>query len=312
MPIEVRHASVDDTATFLALAADPSLRPHFDSCQTEAGVRHDLTDPLVALPLTHLAWLDGQPAGFVAGYAVRPAGKPGWIFLRLGVAGAARRRGIGRALLQRVARLAREHDILGVGAEFLLPMEDHSESGRAFAAHLGFRIDRYFWRMTRPAGPVPPPEWPDGIVLRIFDGSERALADWDAIYSESFAAHYRPVPSSPDLCRRIAASPDFMADGLALAYRDGRCVGFCRNETLGDLGLIGLLGVAPAARRTGLGRALLRWGVAYFSDPRWKGVGLGVDGENESATALYRSEGFVVDRRREIWVGSMDAVAGGA
>jgi mycothiol synthase len=312
MLIEVRHASAADAAVFHALAAHPSLRDHFDSFQTEDGVRHDLTDPLVAAPLTHLALLDGRAAGFVAGYAVRPEGKPGWVYLRLGVIGAARRHGIARALLRQVARIARERDILGTGAELLLPMEDHSGSGQAFAARHGFRIDRYFWRMSRPAGPIAPPAWPPGVTVRTFDGSETALADWSAIYEESFAAHYRPVPSSPDLCRRIAASPDFLTDGLALAYREGRCVGFCRNETLGDLGIIGLLGVAPAARHAGLGRALLRWGVAYFADPRWKGVGLGVDGANDGATALYRSEGFAVDRRREIWAGSLDAVADGA
>lgn len=312
MPTEIRHASVDDAATFHAVAADASLKDHFESFQTLAGVRHDLADPLVAPALTHLAWLDGAPAGFVAGYAVRPAGGAGWVFLRIGVTANARRRGIGHDLLVRVARIAREQGVLGPGGELLLPMEDHSESGRTFAARHGFRPERYFWRMTRPPGPIEPPAWPADVEVRTFDGSDRALADWDAVYSESFAAHYRPVPSTPDLCRRIAAAPDFMPDGLALAYRGGRCVGFCRNETLGDLGIIGLLGVTPAARRIGLGRALLRWGVAYFAGPRWKGVGLGVDGENDGATALYRSEGFTVDRRREIWVGSMDAVADGA
>ncbi len=311
MPTEIRHASAADAASIHALATDPSLRDHFDSFQSEEGVHHDLVNPLVAPAMTHLASVDGRPAGFIAGYAVRPSGSPGWAFLRLGVAGWARRRGVGRALLAAAARAARGAGVLGAGGELLLPMEDFSAEGQAFATCFGFRIDRYFYRMRRPAGPIAPPAWPPGVTVRVFDGSAGAIEDWNAVYEASFAAHYRPVPSTPDLCRRIAAAPDFLADGLALAYRDGRCVGFCRNETIGDMGVIGLLGVAPAARRSGLGRALLRWGVTYFDDPRWSGVGLGVDGENENATALYRSEGFVIDRRRQIWAGSMDAVAGG-
>ena len=308
MPLEIRHATADDAPVIHALVTDPTMREHFDRLQTVDRVRHDLTDPLVAQALTHVAFLDGRPAGFVAGYAVCPEDRPGWVFLRLGVAGAARRRGAGRALLSRVARIAREEGIVGPGGDLLLPMEDHSDSGRAFAERLGFRIERWFYRMHRAPGPVAAPVWPDGVEVRTFDGSDAALSDWNAIYTESFAAHYRPIPSTPELCRRFAAAPDFLADGLALAYLHDRCVGFCRNETQGDMGVIGLLGVATAARRTGLGRALLRWGIAYFAAPRWSGVGLGVDGANESATELYRTEGFVVDRRRQIWAAPLESI----
>jgi mycothiol synthase len=312
MPLEIRHASAGESATFHVIATDPSLRQHLEAFQSVEGVRNDLLDPLVARPLTHLAFQDGAPVGLIAGYAVRPEGKPGWVFLRLGVIGAARRRGVASALLTQVARVARERDLLGRGAEILLPMEDFSSEGQAFAAHHRFQRERFFWRMTRPPGPIDPPAWPEGVTVRVFDGSEEALVDWNDIYEASFAGHYRPIPSTPELCRQLAAAPDFLPDGMILTYRDGRCVGFCRNETMGMTGVIGLLGVAPEAQRIGLGRALLRWGVAYFSDPRWKSVGLGVDGDNETATALYRSEGFTVDRRRMIFAGSMDAIADGA
>ena len=48
--------------------------------------------------------------------------------------------------------------------------------------------------------------------------------------------------------RQIAAAPLFLRNGLALAYRDGRCVGFCRNERVGREAEIGVLGVVPEAR----------------------------------------------------------------
>jgi mycothiol synthase len=135
----------------------------------------------------------------------------------------------------------------------------------------------------------------------VFDGGEAAFRDWNDIYNESFATHYHFVPTTVEHCRALAAGSQFLHDGLMLAYRDGRCVGFCRNEAVGDRGVIGLLGTAPAARGIGLGRALLRWGVCDIVDRGLASAGLMVDGNNESALALYRSEGFTVARTRHLW-----------
>lgn len=311
MPLEIRHASAEDASVFQRIARHPSLADYFESFQDDEEAASDLLHPMVAQGLTHIAWLDDEPVGFVAAYGVRPAGSPGWVFLRLGVAGPARRRGIGTGLLRTVARRARELDVLGAGGELLLPTDAASDAGHAFAARLGFVVERYFWHMKRPAGPIAAPEWPDGITIHVFDWSDRMFDDWNAIYEASFAEHYRPIPSTPDLCRRIAEAPDFLRDGLALAYRGERCVGFCRNEQSAGAGVIGLLGVSPELRGRGLGRALLRWGVAYFAEPRWKWVQLGVDGVNEHATRLYRSEGFEVDRERRIHRGAVDALIAG-
>jgi mycothiol synthase len=138
--------------------------------------------------------------------------------------------------------------------------------------------------------------------VRVFDGSERALADYTEAYNASFARHYRFVPATVELIRQFAAAPDFLTDGLALAYRNSRCVGFCRNERVGKDAEIGTLGVVPEEQGLGLGRALLRWGVAWFGARGDGRVTLRVDGENESALGLYRSEGFEVARTRDLWV----------
>ena len=89
--------------------------------------------------------------------------------------------------------------------------------------------------------------------------------------------------------------------GLMLAYRDGRCVGFCRNERHATRGEIGVLGTTHDARGIGLGRALLRWGVGWLEAHVPGPVTLLVDGDNEGALALYKSEGFEVSRTRRIW-----------
>ena len=66
-------------------------------------------------------------------------------------------------------------------------------------------------------------------------------------------------------------------------------------------GEVATLGVVPEARGIGLGRALLRWGVGWLEHQAAPRVTLTVDGENEGALSLYRSEGFETVRKREIW-----------
>ena len=101
--------------------------------------------------------------------------------------------------------------------------------------------------------------------------------------------------------RSIVRQRAFQPDGLVLAYRDGRCVGYGRNTILARHGEIALLGVVPEARGIGLGRALLRWGTAWLDRAGSDTIELRVDGENDGALALYRSEGFEVVRTRGIW-----------
>src|SRR5262245_9340868 len=126
-------------------------------------------------------------------------------------------------------------------------------------------------------------------------------ADWNRAYNESFAENYRFVPSPMSNVRALLKKPGFRTDGVLLAYRDGELAGFCRNELFATRGEIGTLGTLRAARGIGLGRALLRWGVAWLERESPHPVTLLVDGDNEEALSLYRSEGFEVTRRRHLW-----------
>jgi mycothiol synthase len=212
-----------------------------------------------------------------------------------------RRRRLGSTILERtLARLAaldRPGGIVELGMSAFVP----NPAAEAFAAHHGFRHARWFWRMERPTAPAPEPHWPPGIELRMYDDSERAGADWNDAYNDSFAEHYHFVPSTLESLRQRLRSPDALADGILLAYRDGRCVGFCRNERVRSTGVVGILGTVRAARGIGLGRAMLRWAIASFGARGFPRIGLMVDGENEGALALYRSEGFEIARTRRLW-----------
>jgi mycothiol synthase len=149
--------------------------------------------------------------------------------------------------------------------------------------------------------PVPEPAWPAGVSTRRFEGRERDYADWLAIHNSSFAGHYLFSPATLEDCRRIAESPTAFAGGLLLAERGGACVGYCRLEQLQGHGEVAMVGVAPEARGLGLGRALLRWGVATLAARGLRPIRLTVDGLNESAVRLYRQERFEIEQTRDIW-----------
>ena len=301
MSIQIAPCREDDRGALLTLVRDPALAQEFDALAEPAYLDHKLDDPLCDRDCTLIARADGVVAAFTIAYLLPRAEGGAWAALRIGVAGRFRRRGIATALLAAARRDLEGRAIPGGLSEIMMSAWQPNEGAAAFAARRGFRHVRRFWKMDCPTAGCPEPRWPGGVSMRIFDGSEPALAEWNAAYNSSFAEHYHFVPATIERARQIASAPDFPRDGLALAYRDGRCVGFCRNEWVGKEGEIGVLGVVPEARGIGLGRALLRWGVRYFGALGEAHATLRVDGENESALALYRSERFEVTRTRDLW-----------
>jgi len=291
----------DDLAALRSLVRDPSLAYEFDALVEPDYLDHKLADSLRDRDATLLAREGGEPVGFCITFLLPRAEGGVWAALRIGVPERLRRRGIGSALLAAARRNLLARSIAGGVAEITMSASRPNEAVGAFAARHGFRAVRRFWKMERPVAPLPTPVWPEGVTLRIFDGSEQGFADWHAVYNSSFAQHYHFVPATIERLRKISAAPLWLAGGLALAYRGGRCVGFCANERLGKEAEIGVLGVVSEARGIGLGRALLRWGVCWFGERGEERVTLRVDGENDAATALYRSEGFTVQRTRDLW-----------
>jgi len=301
MPAVIRPWTDRDLETLRALMQDPGIAGQFDIFTGPGILEQRLADPHLRHDCIRLAWVGEEAAGF--GFAfVLPSAAGDWSVVRIGVRPAFRRRGIGRALYEAVVaaveRLPDLPHLVELGSSAWTPAPE----AEGFAAALGFHTDRMFWLMERPRGAVNEPRWPDGIQTRVFDGGGEALKDWNAVYNDSFSEHYHFAPSSLDDARAIAAGPGFRADGVMLAYRGGRCVGFCRCELHEKRGEIGTIGVAHEARGIGLGRALLRWGVGWVEAATTLPVTLTVDGENEGALGLYRAEGFAVTRTRAIWV----------
>jgi len=287
-------------ASLRALARDPSLAHEFAQLQTDPGFDDMMGDPLLPPELRWIAIVDGVPAGFAFSFLAHTHGGA-FAMVRIGVVERFRRRGIGTALLERAhTELHAVRDAHGL-YELSLSAWQPNPGAENFAARHGFRHARNFWRMERPLGPVAKPQWPAGIVMRTFDGSERALADFNDAYNRAFSNHYHYVRSTVEEARVVTRQRHFRPDGVALAYRGDACVGFCRNARYGEPGEVAVIGTVPEARGIGLGRALLRWGIAWLQDDFARPLYLMVDGENESALTLYRSEGFQVALTRLHW-----------
>lgn len=295
--LTLRPYAPTDRDTLATLLAAPGVAEQFDMFGGAEGVELMLSDPYTPIDSVRLAFVDDEPAGFA--YAIVLPGPPArWAVLRGAVLTRFRRRGIGRALHDGVVAA-----VLATGPlhELVMSAWQPDSGADALAGALGYVGERWMWLMDRPRGAIAEPVWPAGVSVRMLDGSDAMLQDWTDAYNDSFAQHYRYVASPIEHARELVKKPGFRGDGVLLAYRDGKVAGFCRDELFDSRGEVGTLGTVHAARGIGLGRQLLRWGVAWLQRESALPVSLLVDGENENALGLYRSEGFVVTRSRRTW-----------
>jgi mycothiol synthase len=300
MPLDVVACRPETVADLRAVVADPSLAGEFAWLVASGELRNPFDHPHVDPQGIWLAFDDRRPVGFCM-LMLWPSTRGFWSMVRLGVVETHRRRGVGRDLLGKVNRRLDALPPERRPLEVCLSAWQPNPAAEAFATRHGFTPARWFWSMERPRGPAAPVTWPDGVDVLPFDGSDVMLRHWNDCYNDSFAENYLTVSSTVDDCRAITKLDHFRPDGLLLAYRDGACVGFCRNALYPDFGEIDVLGVARAARGIGLGRALLRWGVGWLESRAVPHVRLMVDAENETALRLYRSEGFDTVRTRRAW-----------
>jgi mycothiol synthase len=163
----------------------------------------------------------------------------------------------------------------------------------------------------------PPPlgktgRWPEGIGVREFvpGQDDETLV---AAYQEAFANHYgiihQPFEAELEEWRQLMQDDDFDASlwFLAIDVVDGVVVGLCicKAAAVGDpeRGKISDLGIRPAWRRRGIGRALLLHAFAELAGRGIHGAVLTVDTESKSgAPALYEGVGMRSMRANHTYV----------
>jgi mycothiol synthase len=203
-------------------------------------------------------------------------------------------RGIGTEILHRGEAFARAEGvqkILAGGAEPDL-------AARALFESHGYREVRRFYEMAielteQPSEPVVP----DGLVL-----DELRDDEYQAFYhalNEAFAEHWEwhPQPFEEWLELRQGQHRDERGP-LWFVVRDGdELAAVTRNDAdVAGGGYVGAIGVRPAYRGKGLGKALLQRTFAEFWRRGITRVTLDVDSQNASgAVALYERVGMHVD-----------------
>lgn len=196
-----------------------------------------------------------------------------------------RRRGIGSALL---AGLQSD----GCGSVWAF---GNLPAAQGFAAAHGYRPGRGLLVLARElrntdTRPTPPP----GIRLRGFDPDGDA-AGFLAVNARAFAHHPEQGQFSlADLQARMAEDW-FDPAGLIVAEDASGICGFHwtkRHDA--DTGEVYVIGVDPRTQGTGLGRVLLRAGLARLREIGCREVLLYVDADNTAASRLYYSDGFTL------------------
>ncbi len=199
---------------------------------------------------------------------------------------AARRRGVGTALVEAV--LARAADGVRVWAH-----GDHPGAARV-AERLGLGRVRELLTMTlrfdhEPAAPV----WPDGVTVRAFEPGrdEAALVE---VNRAAFDWHPEQGSLSVADVEAAEAEPWFDPAGLFLAVdADDRLLGFHWTKVHpGAVGEVYVVGVDPRAQGGGLGKALTLVGLAHLRALGVPSVILYVESDNAPAIAVYRKLGF--------------------
>lgn len=210
------------------------------------------------------------------------------------IAPAARRAGLGRALLTavRVATTRAGHPTPAVWAHGDLP------GARALAREAGLTGGRTLLRMARDlSGDADAPTLPEGTVLRPFVAGQDEEAVL-AVNERAFSWH--PEQGRMDLSdlRARQAEAWFDPEDLLLLERDGALLGFVwlKVEPGADEGELYVLAVDPRAQGQGLGRVLTAVTLTRLAGRGLRRVVLYTEADNVAAVGTYRAAGFTQDR----------------
>lgn len=224
-------------------------------------------------------------------YAARGA-LPRRLATELLVDPAARGRGIGAALLDRVADEGRAW-----GAERLDAWAQHADAAAiGLAESRGMVLSRQLWQMTRRLdAPVRRVAAPDGARLTAFD-PERDVQDLVRVVCAAFPDHPENGSFDEDdlVARQRLSWYDPAAILLARDARSGAALGlhWGKLDAGTRRGEVHLLAITPGAQGEGIGRWLLLEGLASLRAHGARLAYLYVDADSEPAVGLYRRAGF--------------------
>lgn len=247
-------------------------------------------DPLAKSFLLHR---EGQLAGYAHLDPTDPVQGPSG---ELVVHPAHRRHGLGLELVRAVNATA-------TGRPLRLWAHGDLPAAARLAASAGFERIRALWQMRRSLQTrIGRPQLGEGVTVRTFVPGQDEDA-WTALNRRAFAGHpEQGTWTGADLDMR-EREPWFDPDGFFLAERGDKLAGFHWTKIHGQrddndghhhepMGEVYVVGVDPAERGNGLGRALTLVGLRYLRSRGLFQVMLYVDETNTAAIGMYEALGF--------------------
>jgi mycothiol synthase len=229
-------------------------------------------------------------AGSLVGYAeIRRELEIGRVILDGAVRPAHRRQGVGSRLLETVVERSRK-----LGAKVIhTPIVQRVPAGESFVHKRGFRRVRRQWQMSLTGYGKRPHQLPPDFELGHFmPGDEESLC---ALQNLAFTGSWGFRPNTVEEIGYLVNTSGFDPAGVLFITEGQRKIAYCwtaAHPAEKDKGYIRMMGVAPACRRRGLGRAVLTAAVEYLNQRGIKEIELVVDSGNSSARHLYQSLGF--------------------
>lgn len=165
-------------------------------------------------------------------------------------------------------------------------------------AEQGFEFLRRYYTMRMSASEGIDSVAVAGVEIRAINIADNDLVqEWYKSHQNSFSNHFGFVPRTLENWKKLTLADNFVdCDGVFLAFKDGKVVGFCQctdEYAHENKGFISLLGVNHEYQGLGIGEALLRRAISHCRTKGYVVIELNVDTGNESgALRLYEKIGF--------------------
>jgi len=139
------------------------------------------------------------------------------------------------------------------------------------------------------------------MEIELRSAQSLSLAERAALFTAAYEGYLVPFHVDEKILAWLDETFDIDVDASRIAYRDGETVGLGNLGVRGEDAWIGGVGVVQAARRSGIGEALM---LGLHDEARARGirrVWLEVIVENTGAFALYEKLGYRTVRDVTVW-----------
>ena len=308
--IHLRPITRADAAAVAEVVAAAEAVDRTEEHFNTADLLEEMANPMIDLATD---WAVAEVDGRVVGHSELTPRAVVDGTVRIGIEGVVhpehRRRGIGTALLDRMAARARAYaEERGARAVLVgTAPSDVPDVETLFARH-GMSPRRWQFVMTVDLAPVadPPPELPPGYALATWEGLDSE--EIRRAHNRAFVDHPGWTPWSAEMWDQWVTSARSTRPELSLVARDegGAIAAYVQSAEYDAVqeatgireAFVGKVGTVPEHRRRGLADVLLRTALHRYRAAGYERAALDVDSENPTgALGLYERAGFRTERR---------------